>query len=127
MASFNIQINSNPNKDGLYSLFVRVTEKRKNKLFKLDFRIPEEHFNRKAKYGKWIRTSNPKHAFYNKEIESAWTKPEKEFQNYNLIILMSLDTSLKKKYRQRKSRLKLTQITICIMSSLILRLDISVS
>jgi len=71
MATFNVQLNSKSNKDGLYSIFIRVTENRKHRRLLLDFRVPAEHFNPVAKYGKWIRTSNPDHAIHNNKIETA--------------------------------------------------------
>lgn len=71
MASFNIELNSRANKDGLYSIFVRFTENRKSRKVKLKFRIPKEHFNKNAKFGKWIRLANSKNKAYNSEIEEA--------------------------------------------------------
>ena len=71
MASFNVELNSRANKDGLYSVFIRFTESRKSRKVKLNFRIPEEHFNKLAKYGKWVRMANSRHKSYNKQIEDA--------------------------------------------------------
>ncbi len=71
MASFNVQLNQRSGKDGLFSVFIRITDNRKHKRIKLDVRILEEHFNKKAKFGRWIRTTNLKHAQYNSKIELA--------------------------------------------------------
>ncbi|REA63488.1 hypothetical protein DSL64_03305 [Dyadobacter luteus] len=69
MASFNVELNSRKNKDGLYSVFIRYTENRKSRKVKLNFRVPEDHFNKQARFGKWIRIANSKSKAYNKEIE----------------------------------------------------------
>ena len=91
MASFNIEINSKPNKDGLHSLFVRFTENRKNKRVMLDFRIPFQHFNKKARYGKWIRATNPHHDAYNLKITKAIDELKVKYHKLKLTHDITLD------------------------------------
>lgn len=70
MASYNVMINDKPARDGLYSVFVRLTHQRKHRKFSLDFRIRQQDFNPRAKPGKWIRPSEKSHAIYNDAIEN---------------------------------------------------------
>jgi integrase/recombinase XerD len=69
MATFNVELNSRASKNELYSVFIRITENRKSKKVKLSFQVPKEHFNKDAKWGRWIRTTNTKHKAHNDEIE----------------------------------------------------------
>ncbi|WP_026629504.1 tyrosine-type recombinase/integrase [Dyadobacter alkalitolerans] len=68
-ATFNVEINSRANHDGLHSIFVRITQNRKSQKVMMEFRIPFEQFNKQARQGKWIRSSFSKHAVYNAAIE----------------------------------------------------------
>ncbi|WP_138481496.1 tyrosine-type recombinase/integrase [Dyadobacter bucti] len=69
MASFNVEINPKPNKHGFHTVFVRITVARKLKRFKTSVAIPLEHFNAKGKYGRWVRTINPRQAKLNHQID----------------------------------------------------------
>lgn len=69
VATFNVSLNERPNKDGLFTIFVRVTENRKHVRFKMEFRVPEDHFDKKAAYGRWITKANPRHLVFNTQIE----------------------------------------------------------
>lgn len=71
MATINIMLNDKPDRFGLYRIFIRITENRKHKKIKTDISLPREHFNSKAKYGRWVRTSNPKYAQYNQDLLNA--------------------------------------------------------
>lgn len=55
-------------------IFIRVTQNRRSKRVKTDIKIPKEHFNPKAKYGRWVRTTNDKHATLNAKIEDLLDK-----------------------------------------------------
>lgn len=68
MATINVMLNDKPDRYGLYKIFIRITENRKHKKIKTDISLPKDHFNSKAKYGRWVRTSNPKYAQLNKEL-----------------------------------------------------------
>ncbi|WP_090331770.1 tyrosine-type recombinase/integrase [Dyadobacter koreensis] len=64
MITFNLELNVRPNKHGLYIIYIRITENRVKKKINTEIAIPKEHFNNKAKWGKWVRNTNPKHAKY---------------------------------------------------------------
>lgn len=70
MVSYNIELNNKPHMDGLYAVLIRVTYRRKHKKYLMDFRIPAKDLNKKAKYGKWIRTTNPQHNKLNRKLEN---------------------------------------------------------
>lgn len=80
MPSFNLELNQRANKDNLYTLYIRINEGKLCKRVKLDFRIQKEHFNKQAKYGKWIRTINSKHAVLNLQIEEAIEKLKDKYK-----------------------------------------------
>lgn len=70
MITYNLELNSHANKEGLSAVFIRVTENRKKKRINTGILLPKDHFNPKAKWGRWIRSSNPKHAVFNSQIEN---------------------------------------------------------
>jgi hypothetical protein len=65
MRTYNVELNHKPNKDGLFMIFARITENRKLRRIKTGILVPKEHFNPKARYGRWVRTANAKHTKYN--------------------------------------------------------------
>lgn len=68
MATINVMLNDKPDRFGLFKIFIRITENRKHKKIKTEISIPKDHFNPKAKYGRWVRATNPKYAQYNREL-----------------------------------------------------------
>jgi len=70
MASYNIELNSKPIKgSNEYKLLLRVTVNRKHTRLKLDHAIQTKHFNPSPKQNKYVRSSHPKHATINGDID----------------------------------------------------------
>lgn len=59
MATFNVEINNKPGKSGLHLLLLRITKDRKHKRIALSRYVKPKDFNKAAKFGSWIRNSNP--------------------------------------------------------------------
>jgi len=71
MATFNLELNSKPNRDNTFSILLRITQDRKHKRVKTSVQVKNKNdFNSKAKFGKWIRTCEPNHKKWNDELES---------------------------------------------------------
>jgi integrase len=74
--TFNLELNSKPNKSRSYAVLLRITQDKKHIRKKTSVEVRNKSdFNPKAKQGKWIRTSEPNHKKWNdvleKEIEEA--------------------------------------------------------
>lgn len=54
MATINFMLNSRPNKDSTYTVYLRVTHKGKRKYIATPVSVKKEHFNKNADYQKWI-------------------------------------------------------------------------
>ncbi|MEI8203370.1 MAG: site-specific integrase [Bacteroidota bacterium] len=74
--TFNLELNNKPSRKNTYNILLRITQDRKHKRIKstIELRSPKD-YNPKAKYGNWIRTSEPNHKVWNAvlaaEIEEA--------------------------------------------------------
>lgn len=80
----NIELASKPNKNGLHNVYLRVTENRKHRRKKLNVAVKKEDFNKNAKHGKWIRTTNPKEKQFNDYLIKEFDKATKELQNLEI-------------------------------------------
>ncbi|MDQ6481598.1 tyrosine-type recombinase/integrase [Dyadobacter sp. LHD-138] len=69
MVSYNIELSQRANKSGLWTIYIRATENRKLKRIKTQIQIAKDQFNPQAKWGRWIRSSNPKSVKYNADLE----------------------------------------------------------
>lgn len=74
--TFNLELNNKPSKNDTFSVFLRITQDKKHIRKKTSVEITKKtDFNRSAKYGKWIRSSEPKHEKWNdilrNELEAA--------------------------------------------------------
>ncbi len=67
--TFNLELNNKPDSEGLQEVFLRMTQNRKHKRMKLGVSVREADFNKKARYGAWIRSSNPEYSKLNKSLE----------------------------------------------------------
>jgi site-specific recombinase XerD len=65
--SFTVELGNKPKKDGLYSLYLRVTENRKHKRVYTGFDIPLKDWNPNKKE---VRKSYPLHEVINKKIDN---------------------------------------------------------
>ncbi|GAB3511847.1 tyrosine-type recombinase/integrase [Emticicia fontis] len=67
--TFNLDIDSRPNKVGLYRIYVRITENRKLVREKTDILINnKKHFKTSAKYGKWVSSQEIGHENINSKL-----------------------------------------------------------
>jgi site-specific recombinase XerD len=81
--TYNVEIAGRPNTDKTFNLYLRITQNRKHRRQKL-FPIPAKgDFNPKAKYGQWIRTSNPESVSLNIEIDKAIKKAKEAATELN--------------------------------------------
>jgi site-specific recombinase XerD len=78
MPSYNTELSQRANKHGFYVVYIRITENRKMKRIATDVMIPKEHYNPKAKYGRWVRASNMEHAKLNRIIEESIEKIQRQ-------------------------------------------------
>ncbi len=70
MPSYNIELNNKPIKgSNEYTLLLRVTVNRKHTRLKMDHAIQAKHFNPSPKQNKYVRSSHPKHATINTDID----------------------------------------------------------
>jgi len=79
MPTFNVELNSKPGKDGRYSVMLRITHNRKHKRISTGRYIAKKDFNKEAKYGNWIRTSDSDHKSVNDKIKKEIRLAEKRF------------------------------------------------
>ncbi len=74
--TFNLELNNKPTRKNTYNILLRITQDRKHKRIStsIELKNPKD-YNPKAKYGYWIRTSEPNHKVWNEalinEIEEA--------------------------------------------------------
>lgn len=69
--TYNIELAGRPNADKTYNLYLRITQNRKHRKKKLFAIESKQEFNKKAAFGKWIRTTNPEAPRLNEDIETA--------------------------------------------------------
>jgi len=74
--SFNLELNNKPTRKSTYKILLRITQDRKHKRIStsIELRSPKD-YNSNAKFGYWIRASEPNHKIWNEalvhEIEEA--------------------------------------------------------
>lgn len=72
MATYNFELNNKPNKKGLYSVFLRITENKKHKRTKTKVELESpKHWNPKAQE---VRKSDPNFKKHNEELKEAKEK-----------------------------------------------------
>lgn len=78
MATYNFELNNKPDKKGLYSVFLRITENQKHKRIKTKVELESpKHWNRKAQE---VRKSDPNFKMYNEALKEAKEKAIKAEQ-----------------------------------------------
>lgn len=92
--TFNLELNAKPKADGTHGILIRITQNRRHKRISSGIFIKKPDFNKKAKYGKWIRSSNPAHEKINKTIldkikkaNESLAEIEKERRNPSLSVI----------------------------------------
>lgn len=74
--SFNLELNNKPTRKSTYKILLRITQDRKHKRLStsIELKSPKD-YNSNARYGNWIRSSEPNHKIWNEalihEIEEA--------------------------------------------------------
>lgn len=68
--TFNLELNNRPTKKKTYCVLLRITQDKKHFRKKTSIELKSKNdFNRKAKYGSWIRTSEPNFKVWNNILE----------------------------------------------------------
>jgi hypothetical protein len=70
MITYNVELNHKENREGNHLLILRLTKERMHQRISLGRHIKKYHFNPKAKYGLWVRTSCLQHKEINEMIKS---------------------------------------------------------
>lgn len=60
-----LELNNKVGSDGRHAIMLRLTKDRKLARLRTPFYVKKSDFNPKGKYGRWIRATEPKHAFLN--------------------------------------------------------------
>jgi integrase/recombinase XerD len=67
--TYNVELNHKPQKDGTYVIFIRITQNRKHSRIKTEvFLKKKTDFNPRAKFGHWVRASEPRNSDYNRTL-----------------------------------------------------------
>ena len=75
--TFKLELNNKPKKDKTSAILLRITQGRKLKRISTGIFVFEKDFNKAAKFGKWIRQSNPNYASLNKSLKDKISDAEK--------------------------------------------------
>ena len=67
--TYGVELAGRPNADKTFTLYLRITQNRKHRKQKLFAITNKADFNKKAKFGKWIRETNPEATSLNDDIE----------------------------------------------------------
>lgn len=79
--TFNIEINKTPSKKGTYAIFLRITQNRKHKRIKTGIELKSiNDFNLEAKYGSWIRKSEPNYSKWNNNLQDEIEKAKDAYK-----------------------------------------------
>lgn len=89
--TFNLELNSKPKEDGTTGILIRITQNRKHRRISTGIFLKASEFNKDAKYGSWVRTSNHQHKQLNdrlkrklQEAEGSLSEVEKDFPSPSL-------------------------------------------
>jgi len=102
--TFNPECNNKPQKQGLFRIYIRITENRRMKRISTNILVPKNSFSVKAKHGFWISSIVPNH----KEINSQIVNLLNEYAAINLSIIKQREDyeTLKQKYFDALNTLK---------------------
>lgn len=77
LVNIHLELAGRPNADKTYNIYLRITQNRQHKKVKTSIKVRKKNdFNKKAKYGSWIRTSEPSHEAWNKTLKDEIKKAE---------------------------------------------------
>jgi integrase len=68
--TFNVELNHKERRDGTHNILIRVTKERKNRRIATELNIRKKDFNKKAKFGNWVRATELRNDYYNKTLSS---------------------------------------------------------
>lgn len=75
--NIHLELAGRPNADKTYNIYLRVTQNRQHKKVKTSIKVRKKSdFNKKAKFGSWIRTSEPSHEIWNEALKEEIKKAE---------------------------------------------------
>ncbi len=94
--TFNLELNSKPKEDKTTGILIRITQNRRHRRISTGVFLRASEFNKKAKYGNWVRTSNPQHSQLNnrlkrklKEVEQSLSEIEKDTPNPTMTAILA--------------------------------------
>lgn len=97
MATFHFELNSKPNKNKLYSVFLRITNNKKHKRMKTDIYLKSPNdFNVYGDKNNWVRRSEPFHKKYNDILQQILRDAEDEYRELNNKNQASLENVINK-------------------------------
>ncbi len=97
-ATFNLELNSKKKADGTFNILLRITRNKKHKRISSPVCVlTKNDFNKKAKYGRWIRTNDPDYAIKN---ETLLTELEKAKKAYNEAATKDVNPSFRQVVQQ---------------------------
>jgi site-specific recombinase XerD len=89
--TFNLELNRKPGRNGLYEIFLRITQNRNHKRIKLGVPIPDTNQwgsvvkdkkgkkRKEVKFGKWINSKNKECKTLNKKLEDKYNEAKNRF------------------------------------------------
>ena len=78
MVTFNFELNNKPNRLGKYSVFIRITQDRKNKRLKTSVSLDSRsEWNPKKQE---VRVSNPDHAILNETLRIEMARAQQTYR-----------------------------------------------
>ena len=78
--TFAFELNSKANRHGTYAVYLRITQNRQLTRQKTSIAVRKSDFNKKAKNGNWIRTTNPDYAVLNEALRKELLKAEETYR-----------------------------------------------
>ncbi|MCX6257463.1 MAG: site-specific integrase [Bacteroidia bacterium] len=95
--TFNLELNSKPKSNGFHDILLRVTHKQKHKRYSLNVSVKATNFNKKAKFGSWIRSTDLEHKSKNEflkikiqEAEEVYRELEKDNNDTSSVVVIKL-------------------------------------
>ncbi len=72
----NLELNSSKRKDGRRTIFIRLTKDRKMKRITTGLCVFKKDYNKNAKFGYWVKKSDPQHIGKNKILKDLLFKAD---------------------------------------------------
>ncbi|PMD94824.1 hypothetical protein BWI97_15615 [Siphonobacter sp. BAB-5405] len=78
--SFNIELSPRPNREGLYTIYLRITVRRQHKRIKTSILIEKKFYNPEAEYGRWIRKTHARSRQINEALVGILDQARSEYE-----------------------------------------------